>query len=94
MAARRSTFAYFSCARLSRSSISPRSKKMFSTSSRASVDVDSIKVSAGGDVESVFGATKTLVETKQWQLCAGGKGLERQFRFKSFRATWVCPILQ
>lgn len=37
----------------------------------------------------MLGATKTLVESRRWKICADNKGLERQFKFKTFRATWV-----
>ncbi len=53
------------------------------------VSAADIKASSGEDVDSLARETTRLVAEGRWQLCNDGKGLEREFRFKTFKATWV-----
>jgi hypothetical protein len=52
-----------------------------------------IRVSDGEpDSSTIIEQATTLVEKRGWTLCADGKGLERDFRFKTFGKTWVSVI--
>lgn len=53
-----------------------------------------LSVSEGSDADTVVRETTNLVDHGSWQLCNGGKGLERQFKFKTFKATWVGVVVQ
>lgn len=53
------------------------------------VDVKDIKPSGVEDVSAVANEATQLVDNGRWQLWNQGRGLERQFRFKTFKATWV-----
>lgn len=54
-----------------------------------------LQVSAGDDPAVMLEQATALLEQLQddgkgkWQLCNAGKGLERQFRFRTFGHTWV-----
>lgn len=50
---------------------------------------EDISPSAGEDAQDLLRQTTELVDSGKWQLCNGGKGLERPFKFKTFKATWV-----
>lgn len=45
--------------------------------------------SGSEDASALAHDATQLVDNGRWQLCDHGRGLERQFRFKTFKATWV-----
>lgn len=53
------------------------------------------RFSAGTDDAHVKPQLDTLLESAggRWALTAGGEGLERSFKFKTFAKTWVCVPL-
>lgn len=51
--------------------------------------LEDIYPSTGEDPQDVLRRATELVVAGKWQLCNGGKGLERPFKFKTFNATWV-----
>lgn len=51
--------------------------------------VEDISPSAGEDAQDVLRRATELVDNGKWKLCKGGQGLERPFKFKTFKATWV-----
>ena len=53
------------------------------------VEVKDLSPSSGEDPENLAKETTELVDHGHWQLCNNGKGLERVFKFKTFKATWV-----
>lgn len=54
-----------------------------------SLRLEDISPSAGEDAQDVLRQATALIDNGKWQLCNGGKGLERPFKFKTFKATWV-----
>ena len=54
------------------------------------VSASDISPSRGENTEELTSQTTALVDCGRWKLWDNGKGLERQFRFKTFKATWVC----
>jgi 4a-hydroxytetrahydrobiopterin dehydratase len=47
--------------------------------------------SAGSDATSLTASLSTLLPPEgRWQLTPKGNGVERTFRFKTFKKTWVC----
>jgi hypothetical protein len=54
------------------------------------VSASDISPSRGENTEELTKETTALVDSGRWKLWDNGKGLERQFRFKTFKATWVC----
>ncbi|KAK3703148.1 hypothetical protein LTR37_014625 [Vermiconidia calcicola] len=52
------------------------------------VETKDIRPSEGEDPATLAQETIELVDNGRWQLCNSGKGLERQFKFKTFKATW------
>ena len=92
MAARKTVllFKLSSCTRTEQSSRGPTTiKRAFTATSRAMIDRNDLSISAGHDTETVTKDAIALVDHGQWVLCNSGKGLERQFKFKTFKATWV-----
>lgn len=53
------------------------------------VEAKDITASEGEHVESLAAQATALVDEGRWKLWNEGKGLERQFRFKTFKSTWV-----
>ena len=53
------------------------------------VESKDITPSKGEDNDELVKQVTTLVDGGRWTLCNEGKGLERQFKFKTFKATWV-----
>jgi hypothetical protein len=57
-----------------------------------------IRVSDGEpDASAIIEQATALIEKRGWILCADGRGLEREIRFKTFGKTWVsvlerCPM--
>ena len=52
---------------------------------------DQVKLADGQDSSTVIGKLQFLLgdaEFHRWQLCQGGKGIQRSFHFKSFKQTW------
>lgn len=67
-----------------------KTPREFSTSACAMVQRDDLQVSSDSSPESITIEATTLVDDGAWTLCLDGKGLERNFKFKGFKATWVC----
>ncbi|RMY77341.1 hypothetical protein D0862_13575 [Hortaea werneckii] len=45
------------------------------------------------DQEALVQETSQLVENGgRWRLCREGRGIERGFKFKTFKTTWVCFV--
>ena len=53
------------------------------------VEVKDLSPSEGEDGNDLAQQATALIDNGRWRLCNGGKGLERQFKFKTFKATWV-----
>lgn len=53
------------------------------------VEAHELSPAEGEDPQTLATEVTQLVSSKQWQICNNGKGLERDFRFKAFNATWV-----
>ena len=53
------------------------------------VNKSDIRPSKGEDGDALTEQATSLVDKGRWKLCNDGKGLERQFKFKTFKATWV-----
>jgi len=53
------------------------------------VQASEISASQSESIDTLVSQTTALVDSGRWKLCNDGKGLERQFKFKTFRATWV-----
>jgi 4a-hydroxytetrahydrobiopterin dehydratase len=53
------------------------------------VEASEISASKGESIEALVSQTTSLVDSGRWKLCNDGKALERQFKFKTFKATWV-----
>ena len=53
------------------------------------VKTNDISASKDEDAAALAQEATALVDDGRWQLCNNGKGLERQFKFKTFKATWV-----
>lgn len=66
----------------------------FSATRPTMVDIKDISPSPGENAEELATQTTNLVDNGLWQLWNGGKGLERQFKFKTFKATWVRSLAQ
>ncbi|KAF2167084.1 hypothetical protein M409DRAFT_22518 [Zasmidium cellare ATCC 36951] len=61
----------------------------FTHTTRKMVRIEDIRPSEGADPQTLLQDTNALVEESgKWTLCNGGKGLERPFKFKTFKATW------
>lgn len=54
------------------------------------VEAKDISPSKDEDSDSLARDVTKLVDNGRWTVCNEGKGLERQFKFKTFKATWVC----
>ena len=54
------------------------------------IEEKDISASKGEDSEALAKAATQLVDNGRWRICNAGRGLERQFKFKTFKATWVC----
>lgn len=57
------------------------------------VKVEDLSISQGGDPETLVQQATDLVDNGKWKVCNEGKGLERPFKFKTFKATWVRKII-
>jgi 4a-hydroxytetrahydrobiopterin dehydratase len=64
--------------------------RTFTTTSKTMVLASEISPSPGSDLQTLVTQTTALVDSGRWTLTNNGKALERQFRFKTFKATWVC----
>ena len=56
------------------------------------VTTSAIKPSTGSDSATLTQQTTDLVDHGRWRICNDGKGLEREFKFKTFKAAWVRMI--
>ena len=57
------------------------------------VQASEISPSQGETIDTLVSQTTALVDSGRWKLCNDGKGLERQFKFRTFKATWVFDCL-
>nr|POF04143.1 hypothetical protein CFP56_21898 [Quercus suber] len=48
-----------------------------------------LQISQGEDAEAVREQAAALVQGGRWRVCNEGRGVEREFRFKGFKVTWV-----
>ncbi|KAK5125833.1 hypothetical protein LTR85_012109 [Meristemomyces frigidus] len=48
-----------------------------------------LAISKGSDEQDIVRAATELVDNGKWHLTEGGVGLERPFKFKTFKATWA-----
>ncbi|QIW94809.1 hypothetical protein AMS68_000327 [Peltaster fructicola] len=60
----------------------------FSTSTRAMVQLSDLKVSSDSSPEAIVAEATALIDDGSWGICHDGKGLERSFKFKGFKAAW------
>ena len=49
-------------------------------------------ISKGEDTEKVTADANDLVGNGRWTVTDEGRGIERVFKFKTFKATWVCVM--
>jgi len=68
----------------------PAKYRKFHGTASTMVSASDISPSRGENTEELTTQTTALVDRGRWGLWENGKGLERQFRFKTFKATWVC----
>jgi hypothetical protein len=66
--------------------------RSFHNTAPTMVSASDISPSRGENTEELTSQTTALVDSGRWKLWDNGKGLERQFRFKTFKATWVCLL--
>lgn len=57
------------------------------------VQLSDLTLSPNSDPETMVSQTTILVDDGKWKVCNGGKGLERPFKFKTFKATWVSKFI-
>lgn len=53
------------------------------------LNASELSISEGHDAQAVTQGASQLIDNGKWRLCNEGRGLEREFKFKTFRATWV-----
>ena len=56
------------------------------------LEANDLSLSQSEDNDAVTRQATALVDGGRWRLCNDGKGLEREFKFKTFKATWVCLV--
>jgi hypothetical protein len=61
----------------------------FIASRRTMIEASEISASQGESIEALVSQTTSLVDSGRWKLSNDGKALERQFKFRTFKATWV-----
>jgi len=67
-------------------------QRSFTSTRRAMVGRLDLSISAHQNEQQVVDEVTQLVDNGRWHLCVGGgAGLERQFKFRTFKATWVRP---
>ena len=71
------------------STIRATSTRSFTVSRKIMVQASEISPSQGESIDTLVSQTTALVDSGRWKLCNDGKGLERQFKFRTFKATWV-----
>ena len=53
---------------------------------------DQVKLAEGQDSATVLNKLEVLLagdaDNHRWQMCQGGKGIQRSFHFKTFKQTW------
>lgn len=57
------------------------------------IQTSDLSISPGEDAATVTDQTTSLVDDGKWHLCNAGKGVERTFKFKTFKTTWVLPCI-
>lgn len=50
---------------------------------------DDLTIADGEEGNGVVEEATALIDNGRWSLCNDGKGLERSFKFKTFKTTWV-----
>ncbi|KAK0251329.1 hypothetical protein LTR29_017471 [Friedmanniomyces endolithicus] len=65
-----------------------RRRRTFATTPPARLKSSELKVSSNSDASRVLAEATQLLDDGHWRLCDQGEGLEREFRFKTFKATW------
>lgn len=68
-------------------------KKSFHHIPRKMLRKEQLVISSDSDAATVLTDASTLVDDGRWTLCNEGKGVERSFKFKGFKAAWVCDHL-
>jgi hypothetical protein len=70
-----------------------KSIRHFTASRRTMVEASEISASQGETIEALVSQTTSLVDSGRWKLSNDGKALERQFKFRTFKATWVSTTI-
>lgn len=65
------------------------SGRAFSSTGLARLGQSDLAISDNPDKTEIVRAATELVDNGKWHLSNGGAGLERPFKFKTFKATWV-----
>lgn len=73
-------------------SSNPRHFRPFSQANTRMVKLEDLSISRGEEPETIVQQITDLVDNGKWAVCNAGKGLERPFKFKTFKATWVRVI--
>lgn len=80
------------------STLRTTSSRSFAVSRKVMVQASEISPSQGESIDTLVSQTTALVDSGRWKLCNDGKAVERQFKFRTFKATWVfnclLPVLQ
>lgn len=66
--------------------------RLYSSTRVHMVRTQDLSPSAGEDPGALVAKATELVDQGKWQLCNDGKGLERGFKFKTFKSTWVSTV--
>lgn len=64
--------------------------RTFATTRPAMVARLDLSISGHNNEETVVREATNLIDDGRWRLCNGGAGLERDFKFGTFKNTWVC----
>ncbi|KXT08219.1 hypothetical protein AC579_8679 [Pseudocercospora musae] len=68
--------------------IGEKQPRAFSSRFPVMVDASAVSISQGEDQATVLAQASELVDHGKWQICDDGKGLERGFKFKTFKTAW------
>nr|POF13078.1 hypothetical protein CFP56_10226 [Quercus suber] len=76
--------------RITAQSFPPSSRAFYAGRAHAqSATMLSLQISSGENAEDVRAQATALIQSGRWQLCDEGRGMERTFKFKGFKSTWV-----
>lgn len=64
-------------------------KHAFSIFRQTRTELPNLSVSEGDDVNKVSNEAMELIRGGRWQLCNDGSAVQRHFKFKTFKSTWV-----